>query len=170
MIIQDIEYEIIHAANYFERTLFLLKMEDRFLMVYKGSGLNGGAIGRVLPFHYLFDRLPRLGEAREGIVSGYIFKKFYFNRHIISHRKNINAEDFGEGVTLFCDRLTKELANFKVKNTQPQDIEDVLTYAKSFNKIVDSFMDNTNRFDWGALSLYHNLEKSQLEKEEANVK
>lgn len=162
MSIMNVEYEVIHAVPYFQRELFLLKIENRYTMVYKGSGLNGGAVGRVLPFHFLMDRQPRFGEARSGIVAGYIFKEFYFHREIRSHRKRVS--EFGEGVSLFCERLTNELDDYYVKPTEDeQDINDVLKYAKSFNSIVNNFMNVDNRFDWSVLNIYHNIAMKQEE-------
>ena len=73
-----IDYEVVYSTHYFERELFLLKVADKtYAMVYKGSGLNGGPKGRVLPYSALKDSPVRFGEMRDGIVPGYIYKEFY---------------------------------------------------------------------------------------------
>jgi len=166
MKLDKIKYEIIHAVHYFDRELFLLKIENKYTMVYKGSGLNNGKVGRILPFFYLLDKKPRFGDAKKGIITGYIFKEFYFNREIISHYKNMNI--FGKGVLMFLDRLEKDLNSYKVEK-KFQDMKDIKKYAKDFNDIVHSYMKiyetkpvlKTNWFDWGTLNLYYNIDSEK---------
>lgn len=162
--IDKIKFKVIHSVYYFQRELFLLEIDGRYAMIYKGSGLNGGKVNRILPFHLLQDTPPRFSDSMNGVVLGYIWKNFYYNRQIISHRKRI--EDFGEGINLFIEKLEKELENFKVEKND-YHINDVQIYAKEFNDIANQYLKvyetkpvlKTNWFDWGVLNLYYNLEK-----------
>ena len=164
MILDKIKYKVIHSVYYFERELFLLEVDGRYTMVYKSSGLNGGRKGRIIPFFYLLSDKPRFGDARNGINTGYIWKEFYFNRRIETHRKQ--PETFGKGVELFLLKLEKELSNFNVPKIE-QDMKDISKYAKEFNDIAKQYMKvleqkpvlKTTYFDWGVLNLYIKLEK-----------
>lgn len=78
--LKHLNIEVIHSIYYFQRVLFLLKINDRYTMIYKGSGLNGGRVGKILPFFLLLEDKPTLSDARHNINTGYIWKEFYFNR------------------------------------------------------------------------------------------
>jgi len=156
--------KVIYSMVYFKRILFLLKIEDRYTMVYKRSGLNGGKKGTVLPFFFLLDRLPRFSEARNGIVTGYIFKEFYFNKNVVSHYKQMDS--FGAGVQSFLNVLEKVLIDYKIEPIE-QNIDDIQNIASEFNSIAHSYMKiyeteprmKTNWFDWGILNIIFNSQK-----------
>lgn len=158
-----LQYEIVHSQYYFERELYLLKIsgemldKDRFAMVYKRSGMNGGKKGHMLPFHYLQDTLPRFSDARNGVVPGYIWKKFYFNRDVVYHGKR--PEMFGEGVSEFLDRLTEDFSSMHLE-PESQSMDNVLEIAENFNHVVHKHMDQTNRFDWGVLNIAKGIKEA----------
>ena len=63
------EYKILAQVHYYDRELFALEIQGKYAFVYRGSGLNGGKIGRVLPFSDIKKTKPR-GFSDE--ILGYI--------------------------------------------------------------------------------------------------
>ena len=157
-----IKYEVVFSMYYFKRELLILKIssklfdKDRYTMVYKGSGLNGGDIGAILPFASLNTR-----KSISGPIVGYIYKEFYYNKNIISHRKNM--KQFGKGVNVFIDRLTSELESYKLERIE-QEMFNIVEIANEFKLEEENFINNDNRFDWGVLDYFYGLsEEAKLE-------
>jgi hypothetical protein len=141
-------FKIVYKKYYFERELFVLEIDKKYLLIYKGSGLNGGKKGRILPFNFLQSRRPRFSEARSGVCAGYIFKEIFFNGSYIEHHKKI--DDFGLGITSFLSNLETKLSSIIVKE-EDQNIDDILEIAQKINDDIFDIVQN-NIFDWNELN------------------
>jgi hypothetical protein len=113
-------------------------------MVYKGSGLNNGRKGRVIPFMFLFDRKPR-GLSEYSFPPGYIFKEMYINGKQKSHNKNF--EDYPRFFTRFLRQLEEELPS--LEQTDPDEFDDnyILNKAKYINNRIRDIMKDHGLLD-----------------------
>lgn len=146
--------EVLYHVSYFERELFLLDINGSYTMVYKGSGLNKGRKGRVLPFCWLKDELPRFSEAREGIIPGYIFKEFFYRGYWKSHRKNLS--NFHDSVQNFVEYLEEFLFDYDISTSKSfqsdEDFNNILSIAKEINKDMKELIKGKEVFDWFSLA------------------
>jgi hypothetical protein len=145
--------QVLHHVRYFDRDLYLLQIDNnKYTKVYRGSGLNGGRKGRVLPFTHLQDVLPRFSEAREGIVPGYIFKRFFYRERICSHGKHLDS--FEEEIGLFCSKLEDLLDSYDISDSEvfnEEQFENILSIAKEINSVMYSKAFNLKNFDYSSL-------------------
>ena len=141
-----LDYKILYQEHYFDRELFLLEIDGKHTYVYRGSGLNGGSVGAVLPFSTLMDRKPRgLSEIIGGLVPGYIFKEFYY-KGWRSHGKNM--EQFPNTLP-FLRHLEETLPG--ISEPKDQDFENVIEIAKEFNTKTEKLIGDMEPFDWSTL-------------------
>lgn len=147
--------EILYHTHYFERDLFLLNIDNHYTMVYRGSGLNGGRKGKVLPYTWLKDSPSRFGEIRDGIVPGYIFKEFFYKGYYKSHKKNL--ENISNDIYDFSLKLEEILENYETSNSKryetKEDFDNILKIAKNINedmkKIIKKY--KLHLLDWETL-------------------
>lgn len=139
--------EIVYQTEYFMRELFLLKIKNKYLMVYKSSGLNGSEPGTVLPFLYLKDDTSqRFSEVMAGISTGYIYKEMLYNGQLKQHYKKFDDEKLIQ----FLNHLTIELSKVIVPKNN-YDIYDIEKVAKKINSEMKEIIGNStfikNTFD-----------------------
>lgn len=149
------DIKVLYHVEYFERDLFLLQIDNKTTMVYRRSGLHGkNTKGEILPFNWLKDSPVRFGEAREGIVPGYIFKEFFYRGVYKSHRKNLN--DFPSQIMLFVKELEIFLRDYDVSTSEKYNGEDdfgnILKIAKDINTKMKEKMRGLDKFDWYSLA------------------
>lgn len=150
--------KVLYAVGYFDRTLFSLEIDGEVTRVYRGSGLNGGRVGKILPYSMLMSRIPRLSEAMEGTIPGYIFKEFFYDGGYIFHGKNMSQYMLDE----FCDYLEEQLKDYTKEdgyytedyNTE-EEWENILFISKKINKEMDEVEKGKQIFDW--LKSFKNL-------------
>ncbi|MFA7129166.1 MAG: hypothetical protein WC136_08360 [Sphaerochaeta sp.] len=131
--------KIIYRKDYFQRILYLIKINDYLLPVYKSSGLNGGRVGRILPFSglNLDDRYDPLG---------YIYKEMFYKGKIINHKKQL---DMFPGVVekmLEIERLVKEDTYCSI---QDYDYSTVKAIYDEIMPIIQSAFDEEKLYDLG---------------------
>lgn len=136
--------EVLYSVGYFERTLFLLKKDDKYFSVYRSSGLNGGRKGRLIPFTCLLDRKPRFSEAMAGIITGYIFKEFFFEGKYEMHYKKMHLYPDVEN---FLGDLEVELKDV-VPTVSFDNFDDISNIAKMINKEMKILSSGLEKFDW----------------------
>ena len=138
-----LNYKILYQEYYFERELFLIEIDSKYTYVYRGSGLNGGSVGAVLPFSTLMDREPRLSETL--LVPGYIYKEFYY-KGWRSHGKNM---DQFPNTLPFLRHLEETLP--KMSEFREQDFDNIKRLAKEFNTKTEKLIGDMKPFDWSKL-------------------
>lgn len=130
------KFEIVYQTEYFMRELFLLKIKNKYLMVYKSSGLNGSVPGTIYPFLYLKDdSTQRFSEVVAGISAGYIYKEMLYNGQLKEHYKKFKDETLIE----FLDYLTVELAGVIVPKSNFK-IDNIVEVAKKINSEMREIM------------------------------
>jgi hypothetical protein len=151
--LKKINIEVLHHFHYFERDLFLLKIDnDNYTTVYRGSGLNGGRKGRVLPYSSLHSGPLHFGDIRSGIVQGYIYKEFYIDSAWRSHKKNLNR--YAMGTAQFADIIEEKLENYDSTNSEKYESEEDYNNIKKIAKKINTEFKNKvkelklKNFDW----------------------
>lgn len=138
--------KLLYKKNYILRDLYVILHEDKYLMVYRSSGLNPGRAGRILPFEML------AAPARAtigGDTPGLIYKEFYFNGRYTSHRKK--PHQFGPGIAEFLLELEEYLED---KVTEPVPFEHIESYKELLPTVIEindelsAAIKGIDPFDW----------------------
>lgn len=142
--------DILYHAHYFERDLFLLNIDGAYTMVYRSSGLNGGRVGRVIPYNWLKDSPVRFSDAREVVVPGYIFKEFFYRGFYKTHGKRL--DDFPDEISEFVLKLEELLGKYDASDSEIfEDFEQVMDFAKKINSDMREKIKEMKVFDWYSL-------------------
>lgn len=134
--------KVVYGKHYFGRELFVIKLGDKYTMVYKSSGLSGtGHKGNIIPFSFLAD-------SENSCNPGWISKYMLYNRQYVPHRKAYFPED----VTKLLGYLESELKDYEVE-VEEQDMKDIIRIASDINSEMCKFLDSLagdakNMFDW----------------------
>lgn len=140
--------EVVYSKHYFGREIFVVKLGNKYTMVYKSSGLSGtGHKGNIIPFSFLDDN-------KDSWNPGWISKYMLYNKQYIPHRKAYFPED----VTRLLGYLEIELKNTEVK-VEEQSTDDIIHIAKDINYNICKFInhlsrDAENMFDWANADQY----------------
>ena len=128
------------------RDLYVILYKDKYLMVYRSSGLNAGRKGRILPFEML-------AEPERATISaetpGYIFKEFFFDGRFVNHRKE--PYKFGPGIAEFLLELEEYLEDKDTEFVPYEHIEsykELLPIAHEINIELNKAIDGIQPFDW----------------------
>lgn len=139
-------FEILFKQRYYERDLFVLKKEDKFLMVYRSSGLSGsGHKNKIIPFMFLNGRITISNP-----VLGFINKDYYFNGKVISHEKQ-----FENKTILFLNEietfLEKEILEDDIFEPGPSQHGELFAYVEYINKNLLGSIKNLKPFDYSLI-------------------
>jgi hypothetical protein len=132
-----LKYTVELSIPYWDRELYLLKfstvyLKDKYLMVYKSSGLAGhNSEGNLVPFYFLKDTEP---ENVFDMCLGWIRKEMYFKQEI----RPIYSKDPEDFPDLISKLLIQLREDFKDSNLPQPDDEfykeiDESKYVKSIN-------------------------------------
>jgi len=127
------DIKVLYSVHYFERDLFVIEINGKRTMVYRGSGLNGGRKGRILPFMFLNTR-----RTIRGPILGYIFKEFYYEGQFINHHKE---PEYFNGVPQILEEIEKTLERQQPKIIE-QNMEDIEEIATEINTQLYKHMGN----------------------------
>jgi hypothetical protein len=144
--------KVVYSKNYVERDLYIIKYKNKYLMVYRSSGLNPGRKGRILPFNFLAENTNYF--AIQSL--GYIYKEFFYDGQFIPHSKNL--EKFGKECTDFLLKLEDYLKDYPTERIT-YDMVDTSLFAKLVKKINKEIKDSINvlePFDWKELEKENN--------------
>ena len=136
------KYEIILALPYYEREIYLLKVGERFLMVYKSSGLAGNdSKGTILPFLWISN------GSMYGQI-GWIVKAFVREGKAQRYYSK-DLSTFPGNIPLFLSKLTEDLADYNVEQTEfTNDMKNIREVVKDINdQINDVIKDETYLLD-----------------------
>ena len=140
------KYEIILSVPYVGREIYLLKIEDKFLMVYKSSGLAGhDSKGTVLPFLYVDDG--KGFEALGWIVKAYMYGgqgRRYYSKELYT---------FPDETAKVLQQLTDDLASTVLEQPEyPETFQDLRVIVEPINAMLkDAIGDESNIFDFKSL-------------------
>lgn len=139
-------FEILFKQKYYERDLFVLKKEDKFLMVYRSSGLSGsGHKNKIIPFMFLNGRITISNP-----VLGFINKDYYFNGKVISHEKKLENK-----IILFLNEietfLEKEILEDDIFEPGPSQHGELFAYVEYINKNLLDSIKNLKPFDYSLI-------------------
>jgi len=140
--------QVAYTKHYFERDLILLEIDGKFTKIYKGSGLNGGKVGRILPYTRLHFGPIRMSDVRNGIIQGYIYKEFLYNDSYEFHGKDMSQ--YPHEIQDFIDFLEDELKDVKTEPVE-QDFEHVQVIAKEIEEEMRDIIGDSDMFDWYTL-------------------
>ena len=136
------EYKVLAQVHYYNRELFALEIQGKYAFVYRGSGLNGGKIGRVLPFSDIKKTKPR-GFSDE--VLGYIYKEFFYRNRWVTHKKVM--DNFEIEIQDFITHLEETLPEISPLNNEK--ITNELVYEKV--SVIEDAVKGIKVFDWYSL-------------------
>lgn len=139
-------FEILFKQRYYERDLFVLKKEDKFLMVYRSSGLSGsGHKNKIIPFMFLNGRITISNP-----VLGFINKDYYFNGKVISHEKQLENKTilFLNEIETF---LEKEILEDDIFEPGPSQHGELFAYVEYINKNLLGSIKNLKPFDYSLI-------------------
>lgn len=139
-------FEILFKQRYYERDLFVLKKEDKFLMVYRSSGLSGsGHKNKIIPFFFLNGRITISNP-----ILGFINKDYYFNGKIINHEKKLENK-----IILFLNTienfLEKEILEDDIFEPGPSQQGELFAYVEYINKNLLNSIKNLKPFDYSLI-------------------
>jgi len=140
---------IIYSKNYFQRDLYVLEYQNQFLMVYRGSGLNGGRVGKFLPFSFLATPSRATFNAP---TPGYIYKEFFFEGHFQYHAKY--PEKFGDGIEELLLKIEQELKNDSpdvVDYSHVEKYSQLTPIAAKINAEMLLAIETLKPFDWATI-------------------
>lgn len=144
------QYRILHQQHYYQRELFALEIDGKYALVYRGSGLNGGKIGKVLPFSYIKTEMARgFSEAITGVGIGWIAKEVFFGERYVDHRKNI--KNFGREIEDFVTMLENTLPGITKGETFEDEYIDT-DFVKKVSSEINSTIEGMKPFDWKTLT------------------
>lgn len=141
---------VLYAKSYFERELYIIEHENRYLPVYVSSGLNLGRKGRVLPFSSL--AVPNRATL-SGPIPGYIYKEFYFNKMWVNHGKD--PQTFGKGIADFLLELEEYLLKCKPEFENYDHItsyKQIMPIARQCQNDMNKIIQSLEPFDWADLN------------------
>ncbi len=139
-------FKILFKQRYYERDLFVLKKEDKFLMVYRSSGLSGsGHKNKIIPFMFLNGRITISNP-----VLGFINKDYYFNGKVISHEKQLENKTilFLNEIETF---LEKEILEDDIFEPGPSQHGELFAYVEYINKNLLGSIKNLKPFDYSLI-------------------
>lgn len=123
------QIKIRYSKYYFGRDVFLLEINNKFLMVYRSSGKSGtGHGGEILPFMFLISE-PRFRE-----IPGFINKDMYYNSEFISHRKNLKSFPEAQELMNYLKEYLKDVYSEVIE--VPHSRENVLKEAREINESI----------------------------------
>jgi len=128
------------------RDLYVIEHQDKYLMVYRSSGLNPGRAGRILPFGFL--AVPEQATF-SGPTPGYIFKEFFFGGRFLSHSKE--PSKFGLGIAEFLLELEEFLEGHPTEEVPFEHLKlltDLLPIADAINKEMTEVIGTLEPYDW----------------------
>lgn len=134
--------KVVYSKHYFGRNLFVVKLGDKYTMVYRSSGLSGtGHEGNIIPFSYL-------DANKNSYNPGWICKYMLYNKQHIPHRKTYFTEDVARLLAYLEIELKEHIAE-----AEEQEEKDVINIASNINDEITKFMDDSyngaeNMFDW----------------------
>lgn len=131
--------KIIYRKDYFQRILYLIKINDYLLPVYKSSGLNGGRVGRILPFSGL-----NLDDKYDPL--GYIYKEMFYKGKIINHKKQLNRFP---GVVEKMLEIEQLVVDDKYLSVQEYDYPTVKAIYDEIMPIIKAANDEEKLYDLG---------------------
>ena len=142
---KQFKIEVVYSIEYFQRDLFLIKINNKLTTVYRSSGLNPGREGRFLPFLFLNIEIRGFSSYQ----LGYIFKEFYFDNRIIPHYKQ--PQNLNDKITDLLIHIENELSDIRPENSN-FSMDDIKEIAVSINKDIEEhgfkLDDQSNWFDW----------------------
>ena len=133
--------KILYKAHYIGRDIFIIEKDNKFVKVYRSSGLSGtGHSGQILPFSGLNDSI---NDFR--CTPGYIYKEmFYFSRWV-HHRKEIYKYPEVEVFMKEIQEFVKDIHPRKHKEVKT--VNDILKIAKRINKAMDKTIQDRELLD-----------------------
>lgn len=140
------KYEIVYQTEYIGRELYILKIKDKFLPVYKSSGLAGhNSKGIVLPFTYIKTTHSR---SYSDNTFGWISKEYLCDRRFREYySKDLNSFDwFIRGI---LTQLTEDLSHIKLEQTNWENIsdEDFYSFIRDVSKEIKDIV-GKNLYDF----------------------
>jgi len=146
---KGIKIKVLYSKNYIQRDLYVLEYKDKYLMVYRSSGLNAGRAGRFLPFEMLAEST-RITIS--GPVPGYIYKEFYFNNTYITHGKH--PSKFGSGIAEFLLEIEKFLSDKippVIDYNNIKNYAQIIPIAEAINIELTEAIKGLKPYDWKEL-------------------
>lgn len=123
--------KLLYMQEYFERHLYVIEHDGKFIQVYRSSGLSGtGHKGQLLPFS-------GINSGTRGFDSpGYIYKEMYYDRKWRKHYKEI--ENFHNA------KENMDIINTFIGDTIPTEITPLETFEAA----------EKGKVDWNKLNTY----------------
>jgi hypothetical protein len=139
--------KVLYKINYVQRDLYVIEYKNKYLLVYRSSGLNPGRKGRILPFSFLAQpKRPQMYA-----IPGYIYKEFFYDNSWMNHGKDLSQ--FGKPCVAFTETLEEFLkdhpttpTNFDMANARAF-IREVATINNSIKEAIKDL----EPFDWADL-------------------
>lgn len=144
-------FEILFKNKYCHRDIFILKKENKYLMVYRSSGLSGtGHKNQIIPFNFLNSRLTIAVP-----IIGYFFKEYFYQGKFRSHSKEFNKDisDFLNEIKLFLENevLEEDSIEKLIKNDGEE-----LEYVNFLNKEMFESFKGLEPFDYSLIEKVKN--------------
>ena len=138
-----VDFKILDQMHYYQRELYVLEIDGKVTFVYRGSGLNSGAVGRVLPFAYIKTSPPR-GFSDMGI--GWIAKEFFYKGAYTSHYKNLSG--YEQEIQDFIKQLEDELPDPQPDESFDSEYIDNNFVRNISDRIKSVCGEDSEPFDW----------------------
>lgn len=123
-----------------------MKIKDKFLPVYKSSGLAGhNSKGTVLPFTYIKTTPPR---GFNDNCFGWISKEYLCDRRFREYYSK-DLDSFDESIKEILTQLTEDLSHIKLEQTDWENIsdEDFYSFIRDVSKEIKDIV-GKNLYDF----------------------
>lgn len=138
--------EVLYSKNYIQRDLYALEYKNKYILVYRSSGLNAGRAGRFLPFNMLAEPTR---ATMSGPVPGYIYKDFYFKGRFRTHQKQ--PQKYAPGIAEFLLEIEDFLSDkvpTEIDYSYITNYAQIMPIAEAINIELNEAIQNLEPFDW----------------------